>query len=64
MFSLGRIVAANPTPTTIRDLQKLLSENLAIDLDDRTVGQLLKLKFPVELEIYPLKLSLRFSIRK
>jgi len=50
MFSLGRLAAASPTDSTIKELQKSLSENLAIDLDNRTVDQLLKLKFPVELE--------------
>jgi putative nucleotidyltransferase with HDIG domain len=50
MFVLGQSATASPTDSTIKDLQKSLSENLAIDLDDRTVGQLLKLKFPVELE--------------
>ncbi|MDD8021045.1 MAG: HDIG domain-containing protein [Acidobacteriota bacterium] len=50
MFALGRAAAARPTASTIKELQRQLSENLTIDLDDQTLDQLLKLKFPVELE--------------
>jgi hypothetical protein len=50
MFALGRAAAASQGLGTVQNLQASLSENLAIDLDQRALDQLLKLKFPVELE--------------
>ena len=50
MFALGRAAAAGQAPGTVQNLQASLSENLAIDLDQQALDQLLKLKFPVELE--------------
>lgn len=50
LFESGRAWVSSTPATSLKNLQKTISETLALDLDENTLNSLAKLKFSAELE--------------
>jgi hypothetical protein len=50
LFESGRAWVSSSPAWRLKDLQKTISETLALDLDENTLNPLVRLKFPTELE--------------
>lgn len=49
-FETGRVWQSSFPPLSLKDLQQTLSENLGLDVDEATLNNLARLKFPPDLE--------------
>lgn len=50
LFESGRTWISSATPANLKELQKNISESLALELDENTLNALVRLKFSAELE--------------